>query len=117
MKKANGFKAMVKALELARIPFYTLENVYRESDDEVLGKCLMHEIYLHHYSFKYNKKGDAERIATTLCMRFRDEDEDGNTWLETVYDTGISWHHIIPEIQQYCQGNGTIMSYHYGFKH
>ena len=38
MKKANGFKAMVKALELARIPFYTLENVYRESDDEVLVK-------------------------------------------------------------------------------
>ena len=46
MKKANGFKAMVKALELARTPFYTLENVYRESNDEVLGECLMHEIYL-----------------------------------------------------------------------
>ena len=31
MKKANGFKEMVRALELARTPFYTLENVYKEA--------------------------------------------------------------------------------------
>lgn len=117
MKKANGFKAMVKALELARTPFYTLENVYRESNDEVLGECLMHEIYIQHYSFKYDKNGNASSVATTLCMRFRDEDEDGNSWLETAYDTGIYWDDIIPEIQQYCEGDGTIMTYHYGFKH
>lgn len=110
MKKRNGFKEMVKALLESSVQFYTLENVIRESTDEVLGECPMHEIYL--CKEGWNKKG--KKIDTLLCMRYRQE-ESGTIWLEGVFDTGIYWEDAFKELSlEVFNGINVKLTFQYG---
>lgn len=113
--KKNGFKEMVKALLASGVCFYTLENVTRESNDEVLGKCLMHEIYIcKEKMVEDEEKNGYKRVNTALCMRYRQE-EDNCTWLETVYDTYVYWDDIFEELRPEVDGHSAKLTYQCGY--